>query len=77
MSFGEEIMEIRYSLLLSQEALASQLGLAYGTVSRWENGKSLPSLSTMGTLLKYCEKNGIDKDAVLRSWKEEQKKGRV
>ena len=35
-----KLLEIRRKLNLSQEELASRLGVAFGTVNRWENGKT-------------------------------------
>ena len=36
----EKLLEIRKKLNLSQEELASRLGVSFATVNRWENGKT-------------------------------------
>ncbi len=41
---GELIKEIRTLTCLTQEQLASVLGVTYSTVNRWENGRGKPSL---------------------------------
>ena len=40
---GNLIRELRQLTALTQEELAAVLGVAYGTVNRWENGKMQPS----------------------------------
>jgi len=37
------LRELREQLGISQEDLAHELGVSFGTVNRWENGKVLPS----------------------------------
>lgn len=37
------IRELRQLTALTQEELAAVLGVAYGTVNRWENGRMQPS----------------------------------
>ena len=39
----EEIIEIRKSLRLTQQAFAALLGTTVVSVSRWENGRTTPS----------------------------------
>ena len=74
MSFSEAVKEIRYTCLMSQETFAHHLGVAFSAVNRWENGKTLPSLHTLGTILQFCENYNIDRDAVFNSWKEDKDK---
>lgn len=38
-----DIKAIREKLRLTQEELAHKLGVSWGTVARWEGGKSKPS----------------------------------
>ena len=71
MSFGEEIRNMRYALLLSQDKFAKQLGVVAYTVNSWENGRSLPGTNSMASLQQFFEKNGIETDTILRIWKEE------
>lgn len=59
MKFSENIKHIRNQLLLSQEALAKDLGVSFATVNRWESGKTRPTYKTMKLLDEYCKKNNI------------------
>ena len=59
MKFSENIKHIRNQLLLSQEALAKDLGVSFATVNRWESGKTRPTYKTMRLLDEYCKKNNI------------------
>jgi len=41
---GELLRELRHRLGdISQEKLAGRVGVSWSTVSRWENGKGMPS----------------------------------
>ncbi len=40
---GNLIRELRQLAQLTQEQLAGVLGVAYGTINRWENGRVQPS----------------------------------
>ena len=40
---GQLIRELRLLLNLTQEQLATNLGVTFSTISRWENGRSKPS----------------------------------
>lgn len=42
---GEFLSQLRTERDMTQEALASQLGVSNRTVSRWENGRNMPDLS--------------------------------
>ena len=60
MSFPEQIKSLRQECLLSQEAFAKELGIAFSTVNRWETGKAKPNYKTMKLIDDFCKKNGID-----------------
>ena len=60
MNFAEAVRRIRKERLLSQEDFAKDLGVAFTTVNRWENGKSKPSYKAMKALNDYCKKYSID-----------------
>ena len=51
--------EARNLLHMTQEELASSLHTTAVTVSRWENGKSIPNKSMQSTLYQYCKERGI------------------
>ena len=69
MSFAEEIKSVRLESLMSQEAFAHNLGVAFGTVNRWESGKTLPTMDTMVAILKFCEARGFERQAMYNSWR--------
>ncbi len=60
MNFAEAVRRIRKERLLSQEDFAKELGVAFTTVNRWENGKSKPSYKAMKALNDYCKQYSID-----------------
>lgn len=60
--FARRLREARLEQGLSQEALARLVDVAWITVSRWERGKSEPS---METLRKVALILGVDPSALL------------
>lgn len=52
------IKSLRKRLLLSQSELADLIGVAQGTVSKWEQSKSTPSASQL-IALAYLQENGV------------------
>ena len=62
MTFCEAIKKIRQDCLLSQEAFAKELGVAFTTVNRWETGKAKPTYKTMKLINQFCQKNSINFD---------------
>ena len=54
MSFGKNLQFLRkMSNKMTQEELASRLGVLSQTVSRWEREKGFPDISLIGSLLIY------------------------
>lgn len=51
-----QLRRIRQKLLLSQEAVARQLGVTVGTVGRWERGESTPRLGHQAKLREFFRK---------------------
>ena len=47
---------LREQMGLSQEDLARELGVSFGTINRWENGKVRPSKLAKGHLDAFIEK---------------------
>ena len=76
MSFAEEFKNMRLECGMSQEKMAHQLNTAFGTLNRWEAGKTLPTMINMHAIMEFCEAHGIDKERIFRSWKEEKVKGK-
>lgn len=61
-SLNKNIAELRKAANLTQEALASQLGLSYQAVSKWENGLSCPDVLLLPRL---AEIFGVSIDALF------------
>ncbi len=59
MNFAEAVRRIRKERFLSQEDFAKDIGVAFTTVNRWENGKSKPSYKALKTLSDYCKQYEI------------------
>lgn len=47
MNIGGRIAEMRKAMGLTQEQLASRLGVSYQAVSKWENGQSCPDIQLL------------------------------
>jgi DNA-binding transcriptional regulator YiaG len=60
MTFGEKTKVVREKLFMSQEDLAKALGVAYVTVSRWENGHCEPNYKAKKLFHELCVKNNIE-----------------
>ena len=56
------IKKIRKDNNLTQEAFATELNVTYQAVSKWENGKSIPDISTLQLI---CKKYDIDINEIL------------
>jgi len=59
MEFKEKIVRIRAKLNLSQEQLAKELGVAFVTLNRWENGHAMPTKKTLLRIEDYCLQKNI------------------
>ena len=51
--FGSFIAECRKENKLTQEQLAEKLGVSSKSISRWENGKTMPDYSVLPDLCSY------------------------
>lgn len=49
---GKFISEMRRENNMTQEDLADKMGVTAKSISRWENGKTMPDISMLGTLSK-------------------------
>jgi transcriptional regulator with XRE-family HTH domain len=57
------VRDVRKRLGLTQEKFASRLGVAFPTVSRWENGRTVPSplaFRQLEGVLREMEEEGAD-----------------
>lgn len=60
MTYAEAIEKLRKKMLLTQTELANLLGVSFGTVNRWENGKYEPTMKIKRKLAPYFEKYKIN-----------------
>ena len=60
MDFSDKLKQVRTQLSLSQIEFAKELGVAFTTINRWENGKFEPSYRALKKFDEFCAKNNID-----------------
>ena len=60
MKFSEKVLKVRLKLNLSQQALAKELGVAFVTVSRWENSHAEPQILLRYRFDEFCKANNIN-----------------
>ncbi len=54
------LKQLRTKLDLSQEDLAAKLGVAFSTLNRWENGRTMPRGKAKGAILELISQVGFD-----------------
>lgn len=73
-AIGKYIVELRHKKNMTQEELAESLGVTNKSVSRWENGQSLPDISILlelseilnTTLLELIKGRNLNKEELLK-----------
>lgn len=70
MEFSVAIKTFRQNSYMSQQEFASELGISFSTVNRWETGKAIPNYQTMKRLLEYCKRMGLQYENIEKAWKE-------
>lgn len=60
MEFADQVKYVRKQLKLSQEKLASLLGVSFATVNRWETGHSMPAYKTQQSFIALCKESKIN-----------------
>ena len=60
MEFADQVKYVRKQLKLSQEKLASLLGVSFATVNRWETGHSMPPYKTQQSFIALCKESKIN-----------------
>ena len=76
MKIGRFLKELRKEKELTQEQLAEKFGVSSRSVSRWENGNTMPELGILVELAEYYEvdiKEIIDGERKSESMKSEEK----
>lgn len=68
MMLSDAIRNLRTKAFLSQDLFAKELHVTVGTINRWENGKSKPSITTMKTMKEFCERNKLNFDEIEKLW---------
>ncbi|MDE6504637.1 MAG: helix-turn-helix domain-containing protein [Clostridia bacterium] len=59
MTYSEKVKNARERLLLTQDEMATELGVNAITVCRWETGKSEPNMKAKKAIRDFCIKNGL------------------
>lgn len=58
-AFAAKVKYLRARLMLTQEALAKELGVSFATVNRWESQCRTPQFLSREKFFGFCEKMGI------------------
>jgi len=61
--FSQRVQRLRQHAGLSQEELASRLGVSFATINRWEAGKSKPQRAQVAAFDKMWVEVGVDDEA--------------
>lgn len=59
MNLSNEIKKIRQKSFMTQEEFASEFNVAFSTINRWENGKTVPNMKAMKQMKEFCEKKAF------------------
>ena len=59
MTDGEIIKAVRTQLGLSQQKFAKEMHIAFSTVNRWENGRTIPNGMARALLSEFMRKHEI------------------
>lgn len=63
MSISEKLKQARFTVNLTQEAVAEKVGVTRQTISNWENGKSYPDIASV---IMLSDIYGLTLDALLK-----------
>ncbi len=84
---GDKLKKLRLSRDLTQEELATHLGISYQAISKWERGDGYPDITMLPALARYFEVSvdeliGMDEissasrlDEINRKWQENRERG--
>ena len=62
MNWGNKIKELRLKLCYTQTEMAELLDVAFISINRYENHKSVPTMKVKRKLLKLMKKNNITEE---------------
>ena len=62
-NWSATIRSLRAEFGVTQEQLAAKLGVAFSTLSRWENGRGNPSPLAIKLIEQLCRAQGRDEEA--------------
>ncbi|WP_257209578.1 helix-turn-helix domain-containing protein [Nostoc linckia] len=65
---GQIIHDLRLAFGLTQEQLATSLGVTYSTINRWENGRSTPSPMAMKLIEQKLDEMGVQGQDLLAKY---------
>jgi len=60
MNYKKLVKEIREKLIITQEELATLLGVSFASINRWETGKHEPTTKIKRKIVELCKENNID-----------------
>lgn len=66
MDFPAVVKYAREQTGMSQEEMAHALQISFTTINRWENGKTHPNKMAKSVFFAFCEKHGIEAEAMLQ-----------
>jgi len=62
MEWSKKVKELRNKLCITQTELAEMLGVAFISVNRYENGKSIPTMKIKRKIKEILLKNDIKEE---------------
>ena len=71
MNLSNEIKIIRQKTFMTQEQFAKEFNVAFSTVNRWENGKTVPGMKAMKQMRDFCNSHGLPFDDLEKAWIEQ------
>lgn len=59
MTYSEKVKTAREKMLLTQDEMATELGVNAVTICRWETGKTKPNIKAKKAIRDFCIRNGL------------------
>lgn len=59
MTYSEKVKSAREKLLLTQDEMATELGVNAVTICRWETGKTEPNIKAKKAIRDFCIRNRL------------------